>query len=247
MFDARKKRTIKRRPKGSTSIMYFNADTHKAIVEYQKTDDWTERNRLYKDVIFPAFDKLVENLINIHSFSGLHDNHSDIKHDCVTFLFETIHKFDDTRGTKAFSYFNVVAKNWLTVKTKQKSLTTKKMVSMDCSDQLSSLETRIIDEKYIIPSQDEEYDKESDKSEITELLLEIRDLVETENELLCINALITIFETIDDLDMIGKNAVTVYMKELSGLNSKQLTLAMQSIRRHYYDIKDEFDISFFEA
>ena len=36
-----------------------------------------------------------------------------LKLDCVTFLYETLEKFDPARGSKAFSYFNVCAKNFL--------------------------------------------------------------------------------------------------------------------------------------
>ena len=98
----------------------------------------------------PAFEKLAENLINIHKFTSLHDTYDDLKSDCVNFLFETIHKFDGSRGTNAFSYFNVVAKNWLIIKTKQKAQKTKRSVSLDDPDALTSNEQKMIEEQSII-------------------------------------------------------------------------------------------------
>jgi hypothetical protein len=96
--------------------LYFNSDTQDAIVAFQKETSKKEKDEIYVGKILPAFEKLVENLINIHKFTGMYDTYEDLKNDCVNFLFETIIKFDASRGTNAFSYFNVVAKNWLIIK-----------------------------------------------------------------------------------------------------------------------------------
>ena len=108
------KRKIKRRKGGtSPSKLYFHAGTQDAIVRYQKSTENGDRNRIYVQEIYPAFEKLAENLMNIHRFTSLHDSFDDLRNDCVNFLFETLLKFDATRGTNAFSYFNVCAKNFL--------------------------------------------------------------------------------------------------------------------------------------
>lgn len=216
---------------------YFNANTQRAICDYQKADDRKERERLYVKEILPAFSKLVENLINIHKFTSLHDTYDDLKNDCVNFLFETIGKFDGTRGTNAFSYFNVVAKNWLIIKTKQKSLRMRRSVSLDDPDGLSSNDQRIIEEHCIVPGQDVVMEAAATAEGVVKALYDIRTRVKTENELVCINSIITIFEKIDDIDMLNKSAILLYMRELSGLSPKQLTTTMQSIKRHYRRMK----------
>ena len=217
--------------------MYFNAGTQAAIVAYQRSTEKKERDKLYVKEIMPAFEKLVENLINIHKFTSLHDTYDDLKNDCVNFLFETIGKFDSTRGTNAFSYFNVVAKNWLIIKTKQKSQRIKRSVSLDDPESLSANEQRIIEDHNIIPAQDEMLMTESAAQGVVKLLYEIRSKVKTENELACINSIITIFENIDDIDLLNKSAILLYMRELSGLSPKQLTTTMQTVKKHYKKFK----------
>jgi hypothetical protein len=217
--------------------MYFNADTQAAIVAYQQSSDKKDRDRLYIKEIMPAFEKLVENLINIHKFTSLHDTYDDLKNDCVNFLFETIGKFDGNRGTNAFSYFNVVAKNWLIIRTKQKSQRIKRSVSLDDPEALSVNEQCIIDDYNIIPAQDELLMNEHAAQSVVKLLYEIRAKVKTENELACINSIITIFENIDDIDLLNKSAILLYMRELSGLSPKQLTTTMQTIKKHYRRFK----------
>lgn len=218
--------------------MYFHAGTQAAIVAYQKAaDDRKEREKLYVKEIMPAFEKLVENLINIHKFTSLHDTFDDLKNDCVNFLFETIGKFDSTRGTNAFSYFNVVAKNWLIIKTKQKSQRMKRSVSLDDPEALSANEHQIIEDHCTVQSQETVLENQSAAKSVVRLLYEIRTKIKTENELACINSIITIFENIDDIDLLNKSAILLYMRELSSLSPKQLTTTMQTIKRHYRKLK----------
>jgi hypothetical protein len=230
--------TPEEKAKAKAARMYFNANTQAAIVAYQvAADDRKLREKLYVKEILPAFSKLVENLINIHKFTSLHDSYDDLKNDCVNFLFETIGKFDGNRGTNAFSYFNVVAKNWLIIRTKQKSQRIKRSVSLDDPDSLSAQEHRLIEDHCTIPGQDQELENASTARNIVEMLYEIRTKSKTENELSCINSIITIFENIDDIDLLNKSAIRLYMHELSGLSPKQLTTTMQALKRHYRRMK----------
>ena len=218
--------------------LYFNEDTHKAIVEFQNEKDKKLRDKLYVEKIMPAFEKLVENLINIYKFTSMHDTYEDLKVDCVNFLFETIHKFDESRGTNAFSYFNVVAKNWLIIKTKQKAQKMKKIVSLDDPESLTSYDSCLIEEHNYIPFKD--IDSELvNRKEIVTMLYDIRAKAKSENELSCINSIITIFENLDDIDLLNKSAILLYMRELSGLSPKQMTTTMQAIKGYYKKLKND--------
>jgi hypothetical protein len=223
--------------KNNAARMYFNANTQAAICAYQKSNDKKERERLYVNEILPAFEKLAENLINIHKFTSLYDTYENLKNDCVNFLFESIGKFDCTRGTNAFSYFNVVAKNWFIIRTKQKSQRTRRSVSLDDPEALSAHEASIVENYNVVPAQDQILEIASTAKNIIEMLYEIRSKVKTENELACINSIITIFENINEIDLLNKSAILLYMRELSGLSPKQLTTTMQSIKKHYRRMK----------
>ena len=54
-----------------------------------------------------------------------------------------------------------------------------------------------------------------------------------ENELLCLQAIETLFGSIEQLDLLNKRAVLVYIRDISGLDKKQMSKAMSVIRRHY--------------
>ena len=98
---------------------YFGKDAHNAVVEYQSTDVREEKHKIYDDKIRPSFEKLAENLIFIHGFSTSKSHFDVLKSDTVSFLYEILEKFDPSRGSKAFSYFNVCAKNFLIIQSKR--------------------------------------------------------------------------------------------------------------------------------
>jgi len=231
------------RKKGSKNL-YFNKDTHDAIVRYQIESDTSVREKIYVSEILPAFDKLAENLIFIHGFAKNADSYESLKSDCVAFLYETLEKFDPTRGTKAFSYFNVVAKNWLIIQSKKRTKRNQRLVSIDDSTRLSSHDVEKIENFSVSPPQDFFMIKKESIAELFSLMEIIRLRLKSENEIACMDAIITLFKKIDDLDLLNKRAVFVYMRSLSNLNPKQLSVAMSTIRKHYRDlIKDgEFDI-----
>jgi hypothetical protein len=222
-------------PKPPTS-QYFSSLTHDAILVYQKCEDPAERESLYKDVIFPSFDKLVENLIFMNGFMNVTGSYTELKSDCITFLFETIHKFDASRGSKAFSYFNVVAKNWLMIKSKQRSKNLKRMVSLDDTASLTVTDVAEIEANNIAPSQTDSIDSAMQEYEIIALLNDLRDDAQNENERACMDAIFYLFEQREDIELLNKRAVFVYMRDMSSLSPKQLSAAMSVIRRRYREL-----------
>ena len=131
MKKVKKTARVRRKRGTSKSRMYFGPEIHDSIVDYQKLENEKEKEKTYVESIRPAFDKLSENLIFIHGFAKNHDSYETLKSDCVTFLYETLSKFDPARGTKAFSYFNVVAKNWLIINCRQHKKLKSRHVSID--------------------------------------------------------------------------------------------------------------------
>lgn len=240
----KRRRRIKRKEgKTDPSKMYFNMGTQEAIIQHQGFKDKADKDAIYLEKIMPAFVALVENLMNVHKFNvaGADISIEEIKSDCVTFLYESIHKYDATRGSMAFSYFNVVAKNWLIIKTKQKATRTKRFVSVDESDDMSIQDLSAI-ESY---QSSERLENTTPHGYIKEkIILMMKDFLKSnssnDNEELCAKTIIHIFESIEDLDLLNKNAVMYYMRELSGLNSKQLVVSLQAIRKKYKTEKNDF-------
>lgn len=238
------KKKISKASSGGGMKLYFHAGTHDAIVRFQNEKDDNERETIYVQEILPAFDKLVENLIFIQGFNISHGNFDDLKSDCVTFLFETLKKFDASRGTKAFSYFNVVAKNWLIVKNRQRAKSAKRMCSIDDKDAINEIELLDLENYTVDQNQDANLIKEDATISIFMLLEDIRCDMTCENEIKCIEAIRKIFNEIEDVEILNKRAIFVYVRDITGLTPKQLSIAMSSIRKKYKELMTtgEYDI-----
>jgi hypothetical protein len=154
-------------------------------------------------------------------------------------LFETIRKYDATRGTAAFSYFNVVAKRYLIIQTKNRISKMKKIVSLDDFDSLNQSDQRTIEEYSMLASQDQRLDIENSKNELSLALLRLKNSATSETELNVVNAIITIFENAEDIDIINRNATMLYLKEMSGLQQKQMTAIMQVIKKKFRALRKE--------
>ena len=201
---ARKRITRRRSKKKTSPKMYFGPNVHDSIVTYQGLESPKEKEKIYVDDIRPAFDKLSENLIFIHGFAKNHDSYDTLKSDCVSFLYEALNKFDASRGTKAFSYFNVVAKNWLIIQSKKASKSLKRDVRIDDYNYLNARDKYSIESYKFMPPQDEIMMKEQTPDEILKLMAEIKRKLTNQNEIACINAIITLFNKIDDLDFLSE-------------------------------------------
>ena len=102
---------IKKRKKKSK--IYFGTPVHDAIIKYNHSDDIEFRHKIYTEEIHAAFLKLAENIINTYKFTYFDYGFRDLQEEVVSNLVINMHKFDETKGSKAFSYFSVVAKNYL--------------------------------------------------------------------------------------------------------------------------------------
>lgn len=230
------KRIIKRNSNPATSKMYFDGGTQKAIEEFQVSTDPAQSEKIYVERIMPAFDKLVESLIFVYGFTSPSEPIEVMKNDCVSFLYETLHKFDAQRHTKAFSYFNVVARNWLIIASKNRLKKAKRLVSFEDLKNIDSLDSELYRNNQTVPNAEDKIIQSGHRDSILQVMRKIKRQVTQQHEQACIDAIITVFEQTDSLDFFNKRAVFVYVKNISNLNQKQLSSAMSSIRKCYRNI-----------
>lgn len=224
---------------------YFNNETQQKIKEYQEAETKFEKDQIYVEYIMPAFDELVTKLISVYKYNASNEDMNHLKNDCITFLFETIRKWDASKGKKAFSYFNVVAKNWLTIQTRRINKNSRRSVCIDESDDMTMQERECltaIDNDYESSPEDILRNRQVNSIILVELDKISRILVK-ENDKKCIYAIIHIFKNVETLDYFNKRAVFVYLREISGLDSSELSSSLSRIRKIWK--KSNLSVSFF--
>jgi len=237
------KKLIKRKPRGGAapSEFYFNDNTQLAIVSYKTELDSSIRNSIYIKEILPAFNKLVENLINVYGFQIQYESKLDLQTECVEFLYGVITKFDALKGAKAFSYFNVVAKNWLIIKSKQSVRNVHVFTSLDDIESLSQHDLETIENHSISPSPEDELINGNGSKKLQDLLDIIGSLAITENEVECFKGINVLFDNINELDFLNKRAVMLYLRQITFLSPKQLSVVLSLMKRHYKNAKELYE------
>ena len=92
--------------------MYFGTPAQEAIIAYNKCKNQKEKNKIYNEGIKYPFEKLAENVLNTFKFTYFDVPKSDVKKEVVSAMVEKMHMYKEGKG-KAFSYFTIIAKNYL--------------------------------------------------------------------------------------------------------------------------------------
>ena len=218
---------IKKKRRKRTTNHYFTKVHEQAIIYYVATDDMEERERLYRDFIGPAFDELVDKIVYTYKFTTL-PNIDSLRDECKVWLTTILNKYDPNKGSKAFSYFSVVTKNWFIHKVKKNSVQVKREIYYD--DLNKELES-----KYVM--NDESYVKSREDNEFWRFLYEeINSWNSTNmktNEEKVYKAVMVLFESTNDIEIFNKKAIYLYIRELTGLNTKQVVNNLNKMRSRY--------------
>ena len=221
--------TPKKRRK-RTKNNYFTKVHEEAIVKYALSISRQEKSKLYMTLIQPAFDEMVNKIIFTYKFNNL-PNIDYLRDDCKIWLTTILDKYDPNKGSKAFSYFSVVTKNWFIHKVKQNSKKLKRETSYENiienggPDSLGTSATTI------------DYVEQRSEAEFWNLLLNQVNKWDTgnlkTNEKLVLDAVKVLLHNIDDIEIFNKKAVYLYLRELTGLNTKQVVNNLNKLREKY--------------
>jgi hypothetical protein len=233
-----KKKIVRRKPGTGPSKNYFTAETQEAIVQFQQAATIQEKHKLYTTRIMPAFDTLVSNLINVYGYRVAFDSKSDLKNECIELLYTVLGKFNNALGTKAFSYFNVVASHWLIIRSKNNLKHTHMLASLDDRTQFTAHELTIIENYHVAPSPDEVVTGTEEKDKLKKLFALIETQLTEEADKACLDSIKVILENVEDIDIVNRRAVLLYLREISRIAPKKLSQALAKIRSHYPSAKE---------
>jgi hypothetical protein len=225
-----KKQTRKRRKNH-----YFTQEHENAIIQYSNTTCIRERTELYVRWIQPAFNEMVDKIVFTYKFTNL-PNCDVLRDECKIWLMTILDKYDPAKGSKAFSYFSVITKNWFIHKVKRQQKRNKREVDYDNISKRFEEEYLSTNESYLSNREEDEFWnsfygelKSWDASTMKE------------NDLKVYKAINILFESKDDIDIFNKKAIYLYLREITGLNTKQIVNSLKKFRRKYYIFKQDWE------
>tara|TARA_Y100000114_G_scaffold157234_2_gene188251 strand:- start:1550 stop:2341 length:792 start_codon:yes stop_codon:yes gene_type:complete len=228
------KKRRKRKKKGKN--YYFNQTTENAIIRYNNTDNAALKNKIYNEHIRDAFDKLAENIIHTFKFYYFDVSSIEVKHEVVSFLVMNMHKFKEGKG-KAFSYFSIVAKNYLILNNNKNYKMGKIHDNLDVMDYRRNISGEVIDR-----------DRKEVNTMFTDELVRywehnLTNIFRRNKDIRVADAVLHMFRIKQNIENFNKKALYILIREMTGSNTQHITRIINVMKKYNHRLYQEFKIN----
>jgi len=221
-------------PRKAKSKQYFTKDTEDAIVEYNSTDDQRIKDKVYRERIKPAFDKLAEIVYNKWKFTYFDDDPQDVMCEVVAFMIEKIHMYQAGKG-KAFSYFTIVARNYLILNNNSNYKRYKN------TDVMSSLpDNWDTENNWAEETRNDEYRTFNDR-----MLLywdtHLENFFQKKRDIQIADAVLELFRRANYIESFNKKSLYLLIREMTGYPTHYITKVVNKMKEKQMALFSEFD------
>jgi hypothetical protein len=224
-----KKKTDLQKRQQKLGRVYFTEETEKSIIQYNEMQDELDKEIIFREKIYPALDKLVENVINRFKFPYIDGSFDDIKNQVVSFLVLNLHKFTSDKG-KAFSYFSVVAKNYLILHNNNAYRDQKKTSHFTSynEDDFSYLE-----ERFLID--DDLESKKIDAKDFIHLMVQywehnLTKIFKKQKDLQIADAVVELLRRHNSLESFNKKILYILIREMTDAKTSHITKVINKMK-----------------
>ena len=222
-----------RKAKKGSPRYYFTQDTENAIIRHNKETRPHMRERIYNEHIRTAFEKLAENIIHTFKFYYFDVPSEDVKHEVVSFLYMNMHKFTEGKG-KAFSYFSIVAKNYLILHNNNNY---KKLKQHDSEE--------VTDYKRNPLSEASRDDLLQAKKEYVDLFIEywsnnLTTVFKRKQDMDVANAVLYLMENRQNIENFNKKALYIMIREMTNSNTQHITRVVNVMKKHHTNLQKNY-------
>ena len=211
------------------SKRYFTAITEIAINAYNGCDDQRLKNKIYNRFIHYPFDKLAENVIHTYKTYYFDVPYEDVKMNVVAFLNEKIHKFKGENG-RAFSYFTVIARNYLFNENNANYARMKARDGVDVIDTNRNIVNEVYDKQQADELKDfmDYFARYMDYNIFT--------LFQKDRDRKIADSLTELFKTRDNLYSYNKKALYILIRERTGVQTQYITKVVNRMKTIYSEL-----------
>ena len=210
-----------------TKNYYWTDDTEKGIIRYNTTDRPEVKNKIYRDHLEYPFFKLTENIINTFKFSYFDDNFQDVQNECISFLVLNMHKYDHTKGSKAFSYFSVVIKNYLILNNNANYKRYKITQSIDNAKSVSAQQKN--EDAVIFIEETIDYFENK-----------IPHMFNKQKDRVIAYAIVDLMKVRDNIEDFNKKALYILLREMTNVDTAKITKVLNVMRKHMKTLQNNF-------
>ena len=231
-FEADRKATKAKKRRG-----YFHEENEKAIIAYNLEESFALKNRVYTQHIHKPFMKLAENIIHTFKFYCFDDSYADVQAEVVAYLIEKIDKYDASKGSKAYSYFSIVAKNYLIYNNNENYKKMKQRTNLDA-----------VDLKRNITNEEARRDYTESKKDFTDLMVEYWDnnlttIFTRKKDIRVAAAIAELFRRRENIEIYNKKALYIMIREMADVKTQYITKVVNKMRKIYNHMWEEYNIT----
>ena len=214
--------------KGSTRY-YFTDVTEQAVIRHNKETRPHMRERIYNEHIRVPFEKLAENIIHTFKFYYFDVPSNDVKHEVVSFLYMNMHKFTEGKG-KAFSYFSIVAKNYLILHNNNNYKKLKQTQDEEVSDY-----------KRNVQYEEGRIDFLDGQREYMDLFVEywtnnLTTVFKRKQDIDVANSVLYLIEQRQNIENFNKKALYIMIREMTNSNTQHITRVINVLKKHHMNL-----------
>lgn len=231
-----------RKPKEQKETGYFYKREEDAVLRYLSAQTAEEKNEIYNAVLRPAFEKMAESIIRRYKLFLPNEVFDDTFNDTLSFLVTKMEKYDPDSGKRAYSYYGTICKNYLIGRIQKYSASLKRnpsydMISEEFNDSLNY-------------SDKPDKNKEVAHETVQRLIARINEMVDNPqkndmkpNEVKIGIALVSLLNnweyvlSTDASNKLNKNAILLFLRESTGLDTKGIRDNMKKFRKEFLIIK----------
>ena len=222
-----------RKAKKGSPRYYFTDSTEKAIIRHNNETRAHIRERIYNEHIRTPFEKLAENIIHTFKFYYFDVPSEDVKHEVVSFLYMNMHKFTEGKG-KAFSYFSIVAKNYLILHNNNNYKKLKQHQGEEVTDYKRDPITETAREDLL-----------DAKKEYMDMFIEywtnnLTTVFKRKQDIDVANSVLYLMENRQNIENFNKKALYILIREMTGSNTQHITRVINVLRKHHNNLQKNY-------
>ena len=222
-----------RKAKKGSPRYYFTQVTEDAIIRYNKEERAYMKQRIYNDHIRRAFDKLCENIIHTFKFYYFDVPSEQVKQEVISFLVLNMHKFKEGKG-KAFSYFSIVAKNYLILHIN------KNYAHYKSHDDLDVLDWNKKNKEEMETTEENESVREYVNQFIEYWENNITNVFSRKKDILVADSVLEIFRRSEHIENFNKKALYIMIREMSGSKTQHITRIVNTMKKYHQNLSTEY-------
>ncbi len=176
---------------------------------------------------------MVENVIHTYKFNRAGISYHDLKSDTISYLYERLNKFSSPSG-KAYSYFTVVSRNYLIVRSSESYTQSSQKDDLDAVDANRNvvLEESILDRKNMISEFVKMWAKWGNDN-VEYLFINQRDQQ-------IANAMFDIFNSAIEVETYNKKALYVLIREHAKCKTQFITNVVNRLKIMFADMSEQY-------